>query len=70
MLITYLLLLLWPIVALRPVMDLPHDVYDRLSDIHNSLRGHVGLKLCKRRLKKITKQCVTDNQRISSVTVS
>ena len=39
------------IVALRPVMDLLQDVYDRLTDIHNSLRGHVGLKLCKRRLK-------------------
>ena len=45
------------IVALRPVMDLPQDVYDRLTDIHNSLRGHVGLKLC----KKIRKQRVEGN---------
>ena len=42
-------------------MDLPQDVYDRLTDIHNSLRGHVGLKLCKRRLKRIRKQRVEDN---------
>jgi len=32
------------IVALRPVLDLPQDIYNRLSDIHDSLRGHVGLK--------------------------
>ena len=42
------------IVALCPVMDLPQEVYDRLTDIHNSLRGHVGLK-------KIRKQRVEDN---------
>jgi len=36
------------IVTLRPVMDLPQDVYDRLIDIHNSLRGRVGLRLCKK----------------------
>ena len=24
------------------VMNLPQDVYDRIADIHNSLRGHVG----------------------------
>ena len=42
-------------VALRPVMNLPQDVYDRIADIHNSLRGHVGLKLCKRRFKMINK---------------
>jgi hypothetical protein len=30
------------IVALRPVMDLSQDVDERLTDIHNSLRGHVG----------------------------
>ena len=41
-------------------MDLPQDIYDRLADIHNSLRGHVGLKLCKRRLNKIRKQRVKD----------
>ena len=44
------------IVALRPVMNLPQDVYDRIADIHNSLRGHVGLKLCKRRFKMVRKQ--------------
>jgi hypothetical protein len=43
------------IVALRPVMNLPQDIYDRIADIHNSLRGHVGLKLCKRRFKMINK---------------
>jgi hypothetical protein len=42
-------------------MDLPDNVYDRLSDIHNSLRGHVGLKLCKSRFKKINKQRVKNN---------
>jgi hypothetical protein len=36
-------------------MNLPQDVYDRISDIHNSLRGHVGLKLCKRRFRMINK---------------
>jgi len=41
------------IVALRPVMNLPQDVYDRIASIHNSLRGHVGLKLCKHRFKEI-----------------
>ena len=44
------------IVTLRPVMTLPQDIYDTLADIHNSLRGHVGLKLCKRRLKMTRKQ--------------
>jgi hypothetical protein len=39
-------------------MNLPQDVYDRIADIHNSLRGHVGLKLCKRRFKMICKQCI------------
>ena len=38
-LITYLLHLLWPmvdkaIIAHRPVMNLPQDVYDRLVNIH------------------------------------
>jgi hypothetical protein len=46
------------LVSLRPVLDLLQDVYERLTDIYNSLRGHVGLKLCKRRLKKISKQRV------------
>ncbi len=39
------------IVALRPIVDIPQDVYERLVDIHNSLRGHVGFKLCNRRPK-------------------
>jgi hypothetical protein len=43
------------IVALRPVMTLPQEIYDRIADIRNSLRGHVGLKLCKRRFKMINK---------------
>jgi len=46
-LITYLLLLLWPT--------------SRSSCNGPSPRCHVGLKLCKRRLKKISKQRVTDN---------
>ena len=50
------------IVALRPVMDLPQDVYERLTAILNSLRVHIGLKLCMRRLlKTIRKQRVKDN---------
>ncbi len=49
------------IVALRPVMTLPQDVYDRIADIHNSIRGHVGLKLCKRHFRKINKQRVQNN---------
>jgi len=48
------------IVALRPVMNLPQDVYDRIADIHNSLRGHVGLKLCKHRFKEIRDQRIKD----------
>ena len=44
------------ILVLHPVMDLPEDIYDRLSDVHNSLRGHVGFKLGKRRFNKIRKQ--------------
>ena len=42
-------------------MGLPQDVYDRLADIHISLRVHVGLKLCKRRFKEINKQRVKKN---------
>ena len=48
------------IVALRPVMNLLQDVYDRKADIHNSLRGHVGLKLCKHRFKEIREQRIKD----------
>ena len=48
------------IVALRPVMKLPQDVYDRIADIHNSLRGHVGLNLCKHRFKEIREQRIKD----------
>ena len=47
------------IVALRPVMNLPQDIYDRIADIHNSIRGYVGLKLCKRRFRMINKQSLT-----------
>ncbi len=49
------------IVAHCPVMNLPQDVYDRIADIHNSIRGHVGLKLCKRRFRKNNKQRVQNN---------
>ena len=48
------------IVALRPVMNLPQNVYDRVADIHNSLRGHVGLKLCKHRFEEIREQRLKD----------
>ena len=49
------------IVALRPVMNLPQDVYDRIAAIHTSIRGHVGLKLCKRRFRMINKQRFKNN---------
>ena len=48
-------------------MDLHQEVYDRLTDIQNSLRGHVGLKLYKRRQKKIRKQRVEDNLKPDAV---
>ena len=41
------------IVALRPVIEIPQDIYDRLSKIHNSHIGHAGLKVCKKRLNRI-----------------
>jgi hypothetical protein len=41
-------------------MILPQDVYDRIADIHNSLRGHIGLKLCKHRFKEIREQRIKD----------
>ena len=41
------------IVALRPVIEIPQDIYDRLSRIHNSHMGHAGLKVCKTRLRRI-----------------
>jgi len=44
------------IVALRSVMNLPQDIYDRIANIHNSLRGHVRLKLCRHRFKMNRKQ--------------
>ena len=34
-------------------MNLPQDVYERIADIHNSIRGHVGLKLYKHRFRMI-----------------
>jgi len=49
------------IVALRPIVDIPQDVYERLVDIHNSLRGHVGFKLCNRRPKKLRQQRLKHN---------
>jgi hypothetical protein len=42
-------------------MNLPQAVYDRIADIHNSIRGHVGLKSFKRRFRMINKQRVFDN---------
>ena len=33
------------IVALRPVIKIPQDIYDRLFKIHNSHIGHSGLKV-------------------------
>jgi transposase InsO family protein len=41
------------IVALRPAIDIPPEIYERLTEVHNSNRGHGGLKLCKHRLKGI-----------------
>ena len=41
------------IVALRPVIEIPQNIYDRLSQIHNSHIGHAGLKVCKKRLLRI-----------------
>ena len=41
------------IVALRPVIEIPQDIYDRLSSLHNSHIGHAGLKVCKKRLRRI-----------------
>ena len=33
-----------------------------VADVHNSLRGHVGLKLCRRRLERIRTQHIKMNQ--------
>ena len=44
------------IVALRPVIEIPQDTYDRLSGIHISHIGHAGLKVCKERLCRIHKR--------------
>ena len=43
------------IVALRPAVEIPPEIYERLTEVHNSNRGHVGLKLSKSRLKEIQK---------------
>ena len=40
------------IVALRPVMQLPPDIRDRLTRVHNSKVGHWGLDICKRRIRE------------------
>jgi hypothetical protein len=34
------------IVALRPAIEIPPEIYERLTEVHNSNRGHGGLKLC------------------------
>ena len=41
------------IVALRPALEIPPEINERLTEVHNSNRGHGGLKLCKHRLKEI-----------------
>jgi hypothetical protein len=33
------------IVALRPVIEIPQDIYDRLSRLQNSHICHAGLKV-------------------------
>jgi hypothetical protein len=42
-------------VALRPAIEIPPEIYERLTEVHNSNTGHGGLKLCKHRLKEIQK---------------
>ena len=50
-----------PTLADRSIVAyLPQDVYDKIADIHNSLRGHVGLKLYKYRFKEIREQRIKD----------
>ena len=34
-------------------IEIPQDIYDRLSGIHNSHIGRAGLKVCKTRLRRI-----------------
>ena len=47
-------------ITTNTIVDrIPQDVYDSIAGIHNSLRGHVGLKLCKHRFKMIRKQRIT-----------
>jgi len=43
------------IVALRPAVEIPPEIYERLTEVHNSNRGHGRLKLCNHRLKEIQK---------------
>ena len=59
-LIMYLHHLLWP-TSRSSLMNLPQDVYNRIADLHNSIRGRGGLKLCKRRFRMINKQHVKNN---------
>jgi hypothetical protein len=40
------------IIALRPVMQLPPDIRDRLTSFYNSKVGHWGLDICKRRIRE------------------
>jgi hypothetical protein len=49
------------IVALRSAVEIPPDIYERLTVIHNSHRGHGGLQLCNHRLKDIHKKCLKMN---------
>ena len=43
-----------PTLAARSiVIEVPQDIYDRLSKIHNSHIGHAGLKVCKKPLLRI-----------------
>ncbi len=47
------------IVALRPAVEKPSKIYERLTEVHNSNRGHAGLKLSKHRLKLRSRNCVS-----------
>ena len=49
------------IVAVRPAIEIPPDIFERLTVIHNSHRGHGWLQLCKHRLKDIHKKCYKIN---------
>jgi transposase InsO family protein len=40
------------IISLRPVMQLPPDIRDRLTRVHNSKVGHWGPDICMRRIRE------------------